>query len=116
MTTPEERTRAILLAHDFLRGLAYHRPGVPEHVRHQAKALLRHYPDAEDMRVAHGACPCWFGNPEESESDNRRRSTSHKLLGLEWLVAHSEPILIGIGIAFAITVTILLISLSHKFS
>lgn len=114
MTTPEERTRAILLAHDFLRGLAYHRAGVPEHVRHKAKALLRHYPDAEDMRVAHGACPCWFGNPEDSENVSRRQNASRENPGLEWLVAHSEPILIGIGIAFAVTVAILLISLSHK--
>ena len=115
MTTPEERTHAILLAHDFLRGLAYHRAGVPEHVQHQAKALLRHYPDAENMRVAHGACPCWFGNPEDSGNNSRRQSAISKNPGLEWLVTHSEPVLIGIAIAFAVTVTILLVSLSHKF-
>lgn len=114
MTTPEERTRSILLTQDFLRGLAYHRTGVPAHVRRQAEALLRHYPDAEDMRIAHSACPFWFGSPEESERSSRRRKASDMSPVLEWLVAHSEPVLLGVGIAFVITVVTLLISISHK--
>lgn len=65
MTTPDERTRAILLARDFLRSLAYHRcSSVPERIRLRAKTLLRHYPDSDDMQLAYMVCPYWFGDPE----------------------------------------------------
>jgi hypothetical protein len=104
MTTPDERTQAVLLTREFLNRLAYSRAaGVPESIRHEAKALLRHYPDPGDMEVVHGTCPGWLINPEESESESRRQNASRENPGLEWLVAHSKPILIGIGIAFAIT-------------
>ena len=64
MTTPNERTRAVLLTREFLRSLAYYRrQSVPESIRLRAEALLKHYPDSEDMKLAHIICPCLFGDP-----------------------------------------------------
>ncbi|WP_323744842.1 BPSL0761 family protein [Noviherbaspirillum soli] len=67
MTTPFERTRAVLKTREFLCALAHHptrTPGVPEAVRQQAVTLLRHYPGTGDMSLAHGAIPNWFGPPD----------------------------------------------------
>jgi hypothetical protein len=61
MTMPEERTRAVLQAGDFLRELANGSlPCTPE-VQRQAKALLRHYPGNTELMVAHRHAPGWFG-------------------------------------------------------
>ncbi len=70
MTMPDERTRAVAHTQDFLKSLLNPRatPGVPEPVREQARALLRHYPSRGDMALAHGACPIWFGAPPERDS------------------------------------------------
>jgi hypothetical protein len=66
MTTPEERTRAVLKARQFLVDLANssRTSGVPEAVRRRAETLLRYYPELADMKIAHSACPHWFGDPE----------------------------------------------------
>jgi hypothetical protein len=66
MTTPEERTRAVLKTREFLCALTHptRTPGMPEAVRQQAVTLLRHYPGTGDMSLAHGAIPNWFGPPE----------------------------------------------------
>jgi len=67
MTTPEERTRAVLKAREFLTALANspRTSDVPDAVRQRAETLLRHYPGAGDMSLAHGACPNWFGPPND---------------------------------------------------
>lgn len=54
MTMPDERTRAVIQAADFLRRLssAYMSDGIkkiPAVVRAEARALLRHYPAIADM-------------------------------------------------------------------
>jgi hypothetical protein len=65
MTTPEERTRAVLKTREFLVALASpaRTPDVPETVRQCAETLLRYYPEFADMAIAHSACPHWFGDP-----------------------------------------------------
>lgn len=47
MTTPDERTRALLFAGELLAELSnpLKTPGVPETVRESARHVLRHYPD-----------------------------------------------------------------------
>lgn len=51
MTTPTERTRAVIQTADFLGRLLYPHltPRVPKAVREEARALLRHYPTVYDM-------------------------------------------------------------------
>jgi len=46
MTMPDERTRAIRYAHDFLRDLLNPQktPRVPREVRERARSVLKHYP------------------------------------------------------------------------
>lgn len=65
MTTPDERTRAVLKTREFLIALANSVPtsDVSEAVRQRAETLLRHYPGTGDMSLAHGAIPNWFGPP-----------------------------------------------------
>lgn len=66
MTTPEERTWAVLETQKFLLALERRSqtPGVPDEIRSRATWLLRHYPGASDMRLAGLALPIWFGMPE----------------------------------------------------
>ena len=47
MTTPDERTRALLFAGDLLADLSNPLKtfGVPESIRERARHVLRHYPD-----------------------------------------------------------------------
>ena len=47
MTTPDERTRALLFAGNLLAELSnpLKTPGVPESIRESARHVLRHYPD-----------------------------------------------------------------------
>lgn len=47
MTTPDERTKALLLAGELLAELAnpFKTPGVPESIRESARHVLRHDPD-----------------------------------------------------------------------
>ena len=68
MTTPEERTRAVLEAREFFHDLARPQvtPGVPEEVRRQARWFLRHYPSAPELSLMHQALPRWFGSPAEA--------------------------------------------------
>lgn len=53
MTTPTERTRAVIRAGQFLERLLYPRltPRVPAELREEARRLLRHYPACIDMRT-----------------------------------------------------------------
>lgn len=63
MTTPDERTRAILHTKEFLVELssAERTPGVPEVVRNEARRLLRHYPGPRELDLAHRTLPIFFG-------------------------------------------------------
>ena len=63
MTTPVERTRAVLKTREFLIALANSARtcNVPEIVRQRTETLLRYYPEVADMEIAYRACPHWFG-------------------------------------------------------
>lgn len=62
MTTPDERTRAVAHTKMFLRELmcAEDTPGVPVHIREQARRLLRHYPGDAELNLASMALPHLF--------------------------------------------------------
>lgn len=59
MTTPNERTRAVLATRRFLQELCAsgNGPNVPKSVRASARQLLRHYPDAWHIDIAAVAWP-----------------------------------------------------------
>ena len=63
MTVPAERTRAVLQTRKFLQWIqsADLTPEVSVQIKHEARALLRHFPSSVDMELAHLACPMWFG-------------------------------------------------------
>jgi hypothetical protein len=63
MTTPYERTRAILETKQFLQDLAQVPKvlNVPKAVNQAALTLLRHYPTLLDIETAHKALPDVFG-------------------------------------------------------
>jgi hypothetical protein len=66
MTTPNERTLAVLKTRQLLVDLTNpsRTPDVPEIVHQRAETLLRYYPEVADMATAHNACPHWFSAPE----------------------------------------------------
>jgi hypothetical protein len=73
MTTPHERTRAVVHTQEFLRELTTPTsiPDVPDAVRQEARRLLRHYPGRGDMRLTHTAMPVWWGElPPQDDGDN----------------------------------------------
>ncbi|MBN3471701.1 hypothetical protein G0D98_25450 [Pseudomonas savastanoi pv. phaseolicola] len=51
MTTPNERTRAVIQTGEFLLELSQD-SSLPERIRRDAKFLLRHYPDQFQMLLA----------------------------------------------------------------
>lgn len=59
MTTPDERTRAVMQTRLFLVQLCAGAlmAGVPEQVRREARRLLRHFPDAGHLDHAAVAWP-----------------------------------------------------------
>ena len=59
MTTPSERTRAVLATRRFLQELCASSDGsnVPKGVRESARQLLRHYPDSWHIEIAAVAWP-----------------------------------------------------------
>jgi len=59
MTTPAERTRALLKTKSLLLKLEdpTREPPLPESVREHARALLRHYPSYSNIEAAHKALP-----------------------------------------------------------
>lgn len=62
MTTPFERTRALVLTKDFLQRLSSLGDDVvPHEISVEAETLLRHYPGLADIEIAHLSCPIWFG-------------------------------------------------------
>ncbi|CAN5243920.1 hypothetical protein BH10PSE16_BH10PSE16_42630 [soil metagenome] len=72
MTRPDERTRALRWAGEFLAEARRHE-GLPEELRRQIPVILRHYPSS--LEIAHQARYCddapgiggrWLG-PEEDK-------------------------------------------------
>lgn len=63
MTIPYERTRALVLAKEFLEAMMDPKqtPRVPSALRRRAKALLRHYPGLAEIEIVHKALPDWYG-------------------------------------------------------
>ncbi|WP_224789950.1 BPSL0761 family protein [Pseudomonas fluorescens] len=51
MTMPNERTRAVIQTGEFLLELSRD-SSLPERIRHDAKHLLRHYPNQSQMLLA----------------------------------------------------------------
>ena len=53
MTLPYERTRAVNMAHSFMRDLLDPKktPRVPKAIRTQALYVLRHYPSEHEMGI-----------------------------------------------------------------
>ncbi len=60
MTSPYERTRAVVQTREFLRELQC-MTEVPQSVREQAGLLLRHYPNLKDLEAAHLGAPDIWG-------------------------------------------------------
>lgn len=63
MTTPDERTRAVLATRDFLHALTdpMRTPGMSPSVREKARDLLRQYPGHWHLEVAAVAWPSAWG-------------------------------------------------------
>lgn len=63
MTIPVERTRAVMNAGRFLLSLLDPKktPKVPRAIRHEAGAVLRHYPASFEMRRTHNRFPDLWG-------------------------------------------------------
>jgi len=70
MTTPAERTIAIKKAELFLLRLAdiFRTPKVPDSVRREALAVLRHYPSDYHMAKAVEQAPDVFGDTYDNNS------------------------------------------------
>ena len=71
MTTPYERTRALLQTKQFLHRLAsLGDDAIPLSMQIEAEALLRHYPGLVDIEAAHTASPDVFGPLLREEWDS----------------------------------------------
>lgn len=62
MTTPHERTRAVVQTKSFLEELLS-APALPDLMRRQALVLLRHYPGMSELVLASKALPHLFAAP-----------------------------------------------------
>ena len=76
MTLPYERTNAVAMTEKFLMRLVDPKvtPGLPKHIRQDARALLRHYPSEWDLNLTIDMCEnrlvsfiseCPFGKVEK---------------------------------------------------
>lgn len=63
MTTPCERTRALIRTRELLKSLVDpgETPRVPPWLRDEARVLLRHYSDGSSVELARKALPHLFG-------------------------------------------------------
>jgi hypothetical protein len=62
MTTPQERTRALIETQRFLEELCA--AGVPDQIRRSAKWCLRHYPQRDVIDVLARHSPDWLVSPQ----------------------------------------------------
>ncbi|MDM0053818.1 BPSL0761 family protein [Variovorax sp. J22R115] len=71
MTTPYERTRAILHTREFLEELqsVQKSPDLPDTLRRRAKALARHYPESWHVHQMHAHMPAFFDPPDSVSGD-----------------------------------------------
>ncbi len=71
MTLPDERTRSIESAREFLRDLLdpAKTPKVPKAIRRRAYACLRHFPHDYELKKAFQKVPELFGPMEETSDD-----------------------------------------------
>lgn len=107
MTTPVERTQAILQTRKLLEALAA-RPDdslkALDDLREQAAALLPHYPDATHMKSASWNCPGLFGKPPR-QAENEEAATKPRTLSgwVGWLLfedsERGQTVVAGIGLA-----------------
>lgn len=70
MTIPAERSRATKYAQDFMRDLLDPKvtPRVPSGVREMARRILKHFPSAFDLQIAHQNNPeLWGPAPATTE-------------------------------------------------
>ena len=70
MTMPDERTRAVVDAREFLARLARAElvGESPQALVTWAKALLRHYPEDTHLRLVSKALPAYWSSPEDARS------------------------------------------------
>jgi hypothetical protein len=74
MTTPEERTRAVIETRGFLQTLVDgHNISMFDLIRSVAVGLLRHYPHASDLAVSAEKLPDIWASPAESERRARAK-------------------------------------------
>jgi hypothetical protein len=78
MTTPRERTLAVLQTRKFLRKLA-NNAELPVAMRDEACSLLRHYPGSVHVSCAAAAWPSHFG-PEYPEEAHPAQPSYLRLL------------------------------------
>lgn len=66
MTTPYERTRAMLHTREFLEELQSIQkwPHLPDTLRQRAKALARHYPESWHVHQLHVHLPAFYDSPD----------------------------------------------------
>ena len=66
MTTPDERTKAVIGTRDFLQTLAAaEEVSIPGLVQSVAVCLLRHYPLKVDLAISASALPSIWSPPDE---------------------------------------------------
>jgi hypothetical protein len=80
MTTPEERTKAVIGTRDFLRILATGAEiTIPGLVQSVATCLLRHYPSNVDLAVSASAMPGIWGAPWTVRPGEKQQSSAEVL-------------------------------------
>jgi len=69
MTLPDERTRAIQYARQFLTDLVHpHKTKkIPLEIRKRARSVLKHFPGELDMEAVARIVPGVFGLPDKKE-------------------------------------------------
>ena len=63
MTMPYERTRAVLQTEEFLKELSRN-TDIPEEIKIEAFRLLRHFPDAGNLKYTAYYCPDHWSDPD----------------------------------------------------
>lgn len=71
MTLPNERTRAVQMAREFMRDLLDPKatPKVPKEIRTRAYWVLRHFPADYEIRMAAEVLPDTFAPPVVDEDN-----------------------------------------------
>jgi hypothetical protein len=85
MTLPNQRTRAVISAAQFLKQLTspYVAGGfkkIPSAVRAEALAILRHFPGLYELHVAARACPEVFDELELSRDEEEQQALTARML------------------------------------